>query len=135
VRPAHSNLSQMYWDVGEYALWLEEWKKGAALADDREELAIADEATRAYAKGSVRAALTRDAELRTQLAQRRYVDSGFIAYDYAALGEKDQAFSWLEKAYSEKAGSLGYIKVAKQMDSLRADPRYIDLLKRMGLPQ
>jgi eukaryotic-like serine/threonine-protein kinase len=132
---AHSNLSQMYWDVGEYALWLEEWKKGAALADDREELAIADEATRAYAKGGVRAALTRDAELRTQLAQRRYVDSGFIAYDYAALGEKDQAFSWLEKAYSEKAGSLGYIKVAKQMDSLRADPRYIDLVKRMSLPQ
>ena len=74
-------------------------------------------------------------ELRKQLAQRRYVDSGFIAYDYAALGDKDQTFYWLEKAYSEKAGSLGYIKVARQMDAFRSDPRYLDLLKRMGLPQ
>ena len=73
--------------------------------------------------------------LDTTLAQRRYVDIGFIAYDYAALGEKDQAFAWLEKAYSEKAGSLGYIKVSKVMDPFRSDPRYLDLLKRMGLPQ
>ena len=63
------------------------------------------------------------------------MDLGFIAYDYAALGDKDQTFAWLEKAYSEKAGSLGYIKVIKAMDSLRSDPRYIDLLKRMGLAQ
>jgi tetratricopeptide (TPR) repeat protein len=132
---AHYNLSQTYWDMGKYDLWLEEWKKAAALADDREDLAIAEEAARAYPKGGFRAALSRGIELRKQLAQRRYVDSGFIAFDYAALGDKDQAFSWLEKGYSEKAGSLGYIKVATQMDSLRSDPRYIDLLMRMGLPQ
>jgi len=69
------------------------------------------------------------------MAQRRYVDPGFIGDDYAALGDKDQAFYWLEKAYSEKAGALAYIKVFKQMDPLRSDPRYVDLLKRMGLPQ
>ena len=132
---AHSNLSQTYWDMGKYDLWLEEWKKGAALADDREDLAIAEEVARAYAKGGFRAAHSRDIELRKQLAQRRYVDFGFIAYDYAALGDKDQTFYWLEKAYAEKGGSLGFIKVAKQMDPLRSDPRYIDLLKRMGLPQ
>ena len=63
------------------------------------------------------------------------MDSGFIAYDYAALGDKDHTFYWLEKAYSEKAGSLGYIKNTKVMDPFRSDPRYIDLLKRMGLPQ
>ena len=71
-------------------------------------------------------------------APKRYLRHhriGFIAYDYAALGDKDQTFAWLEKAYSEKAGSLGYIKVMKAMDSLRSDPRYIDLLKRMGLAQ
>ena len=132
---AHSNLSQTYLDMGEYDLWLKEWKKGAILADDREDLAIAEEAALAYAKGGSRAAFSRDIELRKQLAQRRYVDSGFIAYDYAALGDKDQTFYWLEKAYSEKAGSLGYIKTAKVLDPFRSDPRYIDLLKRMGLPQ
>jgi TolB-like protein/Tfp pilus assembly protein PilF/predicted Ser/Thr protein kinase len=131
----HSNLSQTYWDMGKYDLWLEEWKKAASLANDREDLALAEEAARAYAKGGYRAALVRDIELRKQQAQRRYVDVGFIAYDYAALGDKDQTFAWLEKAYSEKAGSLGYIKVSKVMDPLRSDPRYLYLLKRMGLPQ
>jgi serine/threonine protein kinase/tetratricopeptide (TPR) repeat protein len=129
----HSNLSQTYLDTGKYDLWLEEWKKAASLANDREDLAIAEEVAHAYAKGGYRAALVRDIELRKQQAQRKYVDVGFIAYDYAALGDKDQTFAWLEKAYSEKVGSLGYIKVAKVMDPLRSDPRYLDLLKRMGL--
>ena len=132
---AHTNLSQTYWDMGKYDLWLEEWKKGATLANDREDLAIAEEVSRTYARGGFRAAVSRDIELRKQTVQRRYIDLGFIAYDYAALGDKDQTFAWLEKAYSEKAGSLGYIKVTKAMDSLRSDPRYIDLLKRMGLAQ
>jgi hypothetical protein len=44
-------------------------------------------------------------------------------------------FYWLEKAYSEKAESLQYVRVAKALDSFHSDPRYIDLLKRMGLPQ
>ncbi len=132
---AHSNLSQTYQDMGEYDLWLKEWNKASTLANDREDLAIAEEVARAYAKGGLRAALSRDIELRKQLVQRRFVDFGFIAYDYAALGDKDQTFYWLEKAYAQKAGSLGFIKVAKLMDPLRSDPRYIDLLKRMGLPQ
>ncbi len=131
----HSNLSQTYWDMGKYDLWLEEWKKAASLANDRDDLALAEEAAHAYAKGGYRAAVVRDIELRKQQAHRRYVDFGFIAYDYAALGDKDQTFAWLEKAYSEKAGSLGYIKVSKVMDPFRSDPRYLDLLKRMGLPQ
>lgn len=69
------------------------------------------------------------------MANRLYVDPARIAYNYAALGDKDQAFYWLEKAYSEKAGLLEVIKVVKQMDPFRSEPRYIDLLKRMGLPQ
>ena len=63
------------------------------------------------------------------------MDPGNIGYQYAKLGDKDQAFAWLEKAYEEKAGSIQYIKTAPEMDSLRTDPRYTDLLKRMGLPQ
>jgi eukaryotic-like serine/threonine-protein kinase len=132
---AHGNLSDMYRDMGKYDLWLEEWKKSATLADDQEDLVTANEAARAYAKGGFHVAISRVIELRKQLAQRRYVDPSLIAYDYAALGDKDQAFYWLEKAYSEKAGVLGNIKLFKQMDPLRSDPRYVDLLKRMGLPQ
>jgi hypothetical protein len=74
-------------------------------------------------------------ELLKELANRRYVDPGDIGYRYASLGDKDQAFAWLEKAYAEKADSLQYIKVKFAVDALRTDPRYADLLRQMGLPQ
>jgi hypothetical protein len=50
-------------------------------------------------------------------------------------GDKDKAFNYLEKAYAEKSGFLLHLKEALAFDSLRADPRYADLLKRMGLPE
>jgi Tfp pilus assembly protein PilF len=132
---AHDNLAQAYFDMGKYDLWLAEWKKAAALNNDHEQLTISEDAARVYATSGSRASISRVIELFKQLAQHRYVDPGFIAYDYAALGDKDQVFYWLEKGYSEKAESLQFIKVAKPMDPFRSDPRYIDLLKRMGLPQ
>ncbi len=73
--------------------------------------------------------------LREEQTNRIYVDPGAIAEDYARLGEKDHAFSWLEKAYREKSGFLLHLKVSPNFDSLRTDPRYANLLKRMGLPQ
>src|SRR3984893_1752378 len=132
---AHDNLADTYRDMGKYDLWLAEWKKSATLANDREELAIAEEAARVYTKSGFRVAVSRIIERRKQLPQRRYVDPADIAYTYARLGDKDQVFYWLNKAYSEKAEGLQFIKIAKPMDPLRSDPRYIDLLKRMGLPQ
>jgi tetratricopeptide (TPR) repeat protein len=132
---ALNNASITYEDMGQYELWLENWKKGAAVNDDREELAIADEAAQAYAKAGYPAAKRRIIELRLQLAKRRYVDPADLAYDYAAIGEKDQAFAWFDKAYAEKSDILIWIKVIPQMDPLRSDPRYAALLKKMGLPQ
>ncbi len=132
---AHDNLGATYFDMGKYDLWLEEWKKAETLYPDPEELAIAEEAARVYAKSGGRDAIKRVAELREQLAQRRYVDRTWIAYLYAAIGDKDQAFHWLDRAYSQKSEGLQLIKAARSMDALRPDPRYADLLKRMGLPQ
>lgn len=56
-----------------------------------------------------------------------------IAWVYAGLGEKDQAFKWLEKAYEERDSSMVYLKVDPKLDSLRSDPRFADLLRRVGL--
>jgi tetratricopeptide (TPR) repeat protein len=53
---------------------------------------------------------------------------------YAALGDKDQAFAWLEKAYQHHADALPYIKCADSVGSLDSDPRFRALLERMGLP-
>jgi len=54
---------------------------------------------------------------------------------YVALGDKDEAFAWLEKAYEERTPLLRGIKRGYAWDSLRSDPRFKDLLKRMGLPE
>jgi len=54
---------------------------------------------------------------------------------YAGLGEKDRAFESLERGREERSGSMAYIKVDPFWDNLRSDPRYADLLRRMGLPQ
>lgn len=56
-----------------------------------------------------------------------------FALIYAALGEKDQAFDWLEKAYEEHSVAMDHIKSRRWFDNLRSDPRFTDLLRRMDL--
>jgi serine/threonine-protein kinase len=100
--PAHYQLSNTYLEMGTYDQWLDEWKKAAALDNDKEEAAMADEAAKVYAQSGFRAALVKRVEMYKQLAKRRYVDPGFIGYQYAKLGDKDQAFAWLEKGLTRR---------------------------------
>ena len=58
-----------------------------------------------------------------------------IARIYARLGEKDKAFAWLEKAFQDHFTSMIVLKTENDFEPLRSDPRYKDLLKRMGLPE
>lgn len=58
-----------------------------------------------------------------------------IAEIHARLGEKDQAFEWLEKAYADHSDGLVRLKEEIGFDNLRSDPRYADLARRIGLPQ
>ncbi|PYV72272.1 MAG: serine/threonine protein kinase [Acidobacteria bacterium] len=132
---AHFHLGLAYSLVGKYDLGLEEFEKGARLNNDSDALAVTEVAKREYAKSGYRGALKRFAALEEEQARRIYIDPAWIASRHAELGEKDLAFTWLEKAYAEKSGFLLYIKVLPRFDSLRSDPRYAELLKRMGLPQ
>jgi TolB-like protein/Tfp pilus assembly protein PilF len=66
------------------------------------------------------------------LRERRYIDAYNIGSVYAGLGEKDKAFEWLNKAYEERAGQMIWIKVDPWIKNLRSDPRYKELLKKMG---
>ncbi len=58
-----------------------------------------------------------------------------IAYLYVALGDKEQALLWLEKAYDERAYLLGYVNAEPMFDRLRSEPRFIALLRKMGLQE
>jgi tetratricopeptide (TPR) repeat protein len=74
-----------------------------------------------------------------ELTERRsgeYIDPGTVVYVYLALGDKDQSFTWLEKAYQERAGSvIPWMKFDPKFDSVREDARFKDLLRRIGLPE
>jgi serine/threonine protein kinase/Tfp pilus assembly protein PilF len=74
------------------------------------------------------------AELKEQ-SKGRYVPPFWIAMIYVGLGEKDEAFAWLEKAYQEREWWLVWIKMDPKVDSLRFDSRFIDLLKRLRFPE
>jgi len=67
---------------------------------------------------------------------RREAQGALIAGIYAGLGDKDQAFAWLERDFQERSGVLAGSMIFNQyLDTLRSDPRYADLLRRMGLSQ
>jgi len=69
------------------------------------------------------------------MAKQRYVEAYSFAIVYAGLGEKDAAFQWLEQSYQDRANDLGGLKIDALVDNLRSDPRFADLVRRVGLPQ
>lgn len=70
-----------------------------------------------------------------ELAKRRYVSPFSVAAIYARLGDKDAAFEWLEKAYLDGAYGMLFLKVAPEWDGFRSEPRFQDVMRRVGLPQ
>jgi serine/threonine-protein kinase len=69
------------------------------------------------------------------LSQRQYVSPYGIAVIYTALGENEEAFRWLEKSYAEGNTELVFLKIDPRLDPLRTDPRFNDLVSRLGSPQ
>src|SRR6266849_11024490 len=71
-----------------------------------------------------------------KLHERGLVPSGSIAILYGALGDLNDAFDWLEKAYEERDPQLTYLKVpGRRFEPLRHDPRFQELVHRIGLPE
>lgn len=68
-----------------------------------------------------------------ELSETRYVSAFWIAMIYTGLNEKDKAFEWLDKALAEHFALLAYLNVTPQLDPLRDDPRFADLLEKVGL--
>ena len=67
--------------------------------------------------------------------QSKYVSPYWMATLYVGLGDKDQAFAWLEKAYEERSGGLIWLGVDPRLDSVRSDPRFAEFVRRIGFPQ
>jgi len=88
---------------------------------------------RAYAHAGQRQdALRLLAELKKR-KQACYVPTAAFVNAYLGLGDNEQAFAWLERAYQEQSEILTYAKVHPYFDPLRGDPRFVDLVRRLGL--
>lgn len=116
-----------------------EWKE--AIRAFEKELPLADRdagalmsLAYAYAAAGRRSEVPKLLEEAKEKKNRMYVPVYRIAAVYVALGDKDQAIDWLEKAYHDDFGWMVWLKVDPVMDPLRSDPRFQDLLRRMNFP-
>ena len=87
-----------------------------------------------HALAGRRAEAQRVLEQLDELSKSKYVPTVSIARIYTGLGDKDMAFTWLEKSYIDRSiGGLTCVKLDPTFDPLRSDPRFADLLRRMNL--
>ena len=130
---AHNFLPAAYQQKGMYNEALAEFKKAIPLTRGSEWTLSRAGLGYLYAvtgkKSEARTVLN---ELK-QASKQEYVPGTSIAFIYAGLGEKDQAFAWLDKGYEQRVFQLQWIKLEPRWDSLRSDPRFRDLLRRLGL--
>jgi TolB-like protein/Tfp pilus assembly protein PilF len=90
---------------------------------------------RAYAHAGRRSDALR---LLAELKRRRntgYVPAAALVNAYLGLGENEQAFTWIEEAYKEQSNMLQFVKVHPYFDPIRSDPRFADLVRRVGLSE
>jgi len=88
-----------------------------------------------YRKGKLKGACAALIELLKNKSQTAYVSPYEIATLYALRNDRNHTFEWLEKAYAEHSGRMEYVQTEYFFDPFHSDPRYLDLLRRMGMPQ
>ena len=69
-----------------------------------------------------------------QQSKKQYVSPFYVALVYAGLGENDRALDWLDKAYADHSNAIVFLKVDPQLDTLRANPRFHELQRKLRLP-
>ena len=133
--PTHLWLALAYIQQSMHVQAVQEAQKSAVLSNNStyamQAVAIADAAS-----GKTKEATTILRSLEAEAASRsRYLGSYHVAAIFANLNETNRAFEALQKAYDNHEYELYHLKVDPRFDRLHSDPRYADLLRRMGLPQ
>ena len=107
-----------------------------ALALDKDNTEIWSGLAHAYALAGNKAEAQKVLSHFNELSTHNYVSPYSRAIIYAGLGEKDQVFAWLDRAFQERSYFLAvYLPTDSRLDSLHADPRFVDLKRRVGLPE
>jgi len=131
----HRCLADSYWMKRMYPQAIEESKILGQLSGDLHASEFALALERGFRSGGWNRALMNGIET----AKVQYKSGIWSAYDiadlYAQLGDKEQAFQWLNTAYQEHDSSLMSLKTTSSFDLIRSDPRFAELVRKVGLPQ
>jgi tetratricopeptide (TPR) repeat protein len=132
----HYGLAWAYWGERKYPQAVQEFKAAAQWRSDKNVAEFAAALDVGYRSGGWPGALRKGIEV--SLAQRKaktgYVSPYAIAEFYGDLGDKEHAIEWLNTAYQEHDRLLIELRTDFPMDSLRSDPRYAELVRKIGLP-
>jgi eukaryotic-like serine/threonine-protein kinase len=130
--PAHTQLGWAYLKKGMNDEAIAEFQKGVALSGSDPEESV--DLGYAFAVTGKRDEAKRILARLKRKRERGFVAPAALGIVAGALGEKDEGFAWLEKAYESRDPQLTYLKVGPKFTPLRSDPRFQQLLRRMGLP-
>ena len=128
---AHAILAECYRATGDYDKAVESQERELLILGRSQDAA---ELKRVYAASGIKGVYRGAIKEQSDPSKPGY-NPYYVAFDYALLGDKNNAFLWLEKAYQQHAIMLVELKVVPGWDSLRSDPRFSDLLHRIGLPK
>ena len=129
----HTYLSWPYLEKARYEEGIAMLQKALTLASDNPY--VRAELARGYAVAGKRGEAQKLLDELTLLSKQSYVSPYTIALIHTGLGQKEQAFEWLEKAHNDRASWMVWLKVDPRFDLLRSDARFQDLLRRMNFPE
>ena len=129
---AHWGLGNAYDRKGMYKEAIAEWQKSFLIEGDPRSAELIGEA---YSRSGYNSAIRAWLDDLISQSTHQYVSAFGVAEMYARLGEKDHALEWLEKAYQTRDAQMVDVGTEPTFDFLHSDPRYADLLRRVGLAQ
>jgi TolB-like protein/DNA-binding winged helix-turn-helix (wHTH) protein/Tfp pilus assembly protein PilF len=129
--PAHVALGAAYEEQSIWQQAISEYQKAVDLSQNSP-IALASLGSAYGYSGNQDAARKIIVDLR-EASKRHYVSAFDMATVFAGISDRDSAFHWLEKAYSDRESQMAFLNVSRRLDPLRSDPRFADLLRRMGL--
>ncbi|MFQ5818329.1 MAG: tetratricopeptide repeat protein, partial [Terriglobia bacterium] len=129
----HIDLAMTYEAKGMYDEAVAEYLKGRTLRGEREEDLAA--LRQAYEESGWRGYWQKELELLQERSRRSYVAPFMMTLTYLRLEEKEQVLAWLERGYEARGAGLVFLNAVSAFDLLRADPRFQELVRRVGLPE
>jgi adenylate cyclase len=136
---AHGDIAAAYWAKRMYPQVFEEWKTADRLSGSRGGSELHSAMEQGFRSGGWKSALTTGIEILEARCKAQPASAcGYafeLAYMYADLGDKERAFQWLNAAFQQHDQELMLLKTDFALEPLRSDPRFAELVHKVGLPQ